>query len=220
MKNLSILVSEHYLLVVGGFDGNDLDTVELKSTKGPLPERLKSRLLSNFPVKIWAAAGATLGDASLPHVCGGYDGKKNRKECYVFHPQSNRWNISRQMSHARGGSGSATHPDHGWVIAGGLRDGDNLSSAEQTQDGKTFQPFASLPLPLSGHCLVSLGKGGGKGDFFLAGGWTGSVDSKKAFIYDAGSGSWRKVADMSTAREGKRNISRTFAQRFRLRPKK
>ena len=137
----------------------------------------------------------------MPHICGGRDkNNKDRKECYVLHPQSFRWNISGQMSQARSYNGSVTHPNHGWVIAGGGV-GANLSSAEQTKDGKTFRPFASLPLPLSSHGLVSLGKGGGRGDFFLTGGWTGSVRSEKAFIYDAGS--WREVADMPTARRGK-----------------
>ena len=180
-----------------------------------MPNRLESRRLGKFPVKLKGLAGVTLGDASLPHVCGGGDGSKPKKECYVFNPQSNRWNISGQMSQARAFSGSAAHPDHGWVIAGGFGGG---SSAEQTNDGKTLQPFAAPPLPLSFTfpCLVSLGKGGeGRGDFFLTGGTMGDVVSKKAFIYDAGS--WRDVADMPTARRGKTNISRTFAQRFCLR---
>ena len=118
-----------------------------------------------------------------------------------MHLPSFRWNISGQMSQARSYNGSVTHPNHGWVIAGGGV-GANLSSAEQTKDGKTFQPFASLPLPLREHGLVSLGKGGGRGDFFLVGGkTTGGDESKKAFIYDAGS--WRAVADMPTARYSK-----------------
>ena len=201
MINRSILVSEHYILVVGGEgdDKNLLDVVELKSTQDPLPDTLESPCLSKFPVKLKGLAGVTLGDASLPHVCGGGDGSNPQKECYVFHPQSNRWNVSGQMSQARAFSGSATHPDHGWVIAGGFGGG---SSAEQTNDGKTFRPFASPPLPLSFPfpCLVSLGKGGGRGDFFLAGGMAGDVASKKAFIYDAGS--WREMTDMPTARYG------------------
>ena len=105
------------------------------------------------------------------------------------------------MSQARAFSGSAAHPDHGWVIAGGFGGG---SSAEQTNDGKTLQPFAAPPLPLSFTfpCLVSLGKGGGggRGDFFLTGGMMGDVVSKKAFIYDAGN--WREMTDMPTARYG------------------
>ena len=121
------------------------------------------------------------------------------------------WGVSTLQREARSFSGSATHPDHGWVISGGYGGvrGDppiieyrRLSSAEQTKDGKIFQSFASLPLPLARHCLVSLGKGGGRGDFFLTGGeTTNDVVSKKAFIYDAGS--WREVADMPTVRYGK-----------------
>ena len=163
-----------------------------------MPNRLESRRLGKVPVKLKGFAGFTLGDASLPHVCGGGDGSKPKKECYVFNPQSNRWNISGQMSQARAFSGSAAHPDHGRVIAGGYG---GESSAEQTNDGKTLQPFAALPLPLMGPGLVSLGKGGGRGDFFLVGGETKpDVPSKKAFIYDAGN--WREMTDMPTARYG------------------
>ena len=201
------------LLVVGGDNkGDALDTVESISTDSSLPHR---RSLSNFPVKIWGAAGATLGDASLPYICGGEDEDYNdRNECWAYNPQNDMWGVSTLQREARSFSGSATHPDHGWVISGGYG-GDRgsrlsrylelhrLSSAEQTKDGKIFQSFASLPLPLARHCLVSLGKGGGRGDLFLTGGdRTGSLEpSKKAFIYDAGS--WREMADMPTARWGK-----------------
>ena len=91
-------------MVVGGEIGgpNDhvpTDTVELLGIKGPLPDGLKSNRLSKFPVKIGGAAGATLGDASLPHVCGGMDKDANsRNECYVFQPQSFRWNVTGQMN--------------------------------------------------------------------------------------------------------------------------
>ena len=205
MINYSMLVSEYYLLVVGGNDGNrfenNLDTVELISTKRHLPDRLKSRRLSNFPIKMRAAAGATLGDSSLPLICGGDDGSNHRKECYVYHPQSNRWNVSGQLSEARAFSGSATHPDYGLVIVSGRSDDGYITSAEQTKDGKAFRPFASLPLPLFAPGLVSLGKGGGKGDFFLTGGKTmDGVYSRKAFIYDKGS--WSQMANMATARGG------------------
>ena len=201
MINQSILVSEYYLLVIGGNDGNNLDKVEVLSTKGTLPDKLKSRRLSNFPVKIRAAALATLEHESLPHICGGYDGSNHLKECYVFHPQSNRWIVSGELTKGKGFSGSATHPSHGWVIAGGRNDDGYTSSAEQSQDGKTFQPFTSLPLPLFGPGFISLGKGGGRGDFFLVGGrMTSSNASKKTFIYDAGS--WVEMADMPTARGG------------------
>ena len=186
--------------MVGGNDGDNLfDTVESISTDSSLLDR---KNLNNFPVKISQAAGATLGDDSLPYVCGGVDDNKSRKGCWAYNPQNDSWDDSRlQMSEERVASGSVTHPDHGWVIAGGYAYDGIKSSAEQTKDWKTFRTFASLPLLLREPGLVSLDKGGGKGDFFLTGGRTIGRNSKKAFIYDAGS--WKGVADMPTARWGK-----------------
>ena len=190
----------------GGSNGIVHDTVDLLSFKGPLPQRLMSGR-SNFPIKIRGAVGTILGDASLPHVCGGEDKDRNElRECWAFNSYRNTWSVSGQMGETRSYSVSDTHPSHGWVIAGGDGDGfgygGSKSSAERTKDGTTFLPFTALPLALKEHGLVSLGVGG-KGDFFLTGGrTTGKRYNKNSFIYT--SGSWRKVADMPTARHGKK----------------
>ena len=103
------------------------------------------------------------------------------------------------MSEARYGSAAASHPSHGWVITGGSRNGGLLSSAESTRDGRTFRPFATIPLALSSHCLVSL-EGADSNDFLLTGGWDGRHYNKETFIYKQGV--WRQAQDMPTARSG------------------
>ena len=58
-----MFIPESYLFVVGGENHEHaIDTVELISVKGPLPERLRGR--KNFPVKITGAAGITLGECT------------------------------------------------------------------------------------------------------------------------------------------------------------
>ena len=106
------------------------------------------------------------------------------------------------MREKRAGAASAFNPKHGWVMTGGLSSGYNgLSSAERTRDGRSFEPFTELPIALSRHCLVSLD--GGNGDFFLTGGYSnGDGDSKKTYIYR--DSAWRQMADMPTARYGKK----------------
>ena len=196
-------------MVIGGSNdthGGNLDTVDLLSFNGSLPDKLKST--NNFPVAIAHAVGATLGDESVPHVCGG--GKVSVLEgpegngggyCWAYNPHHKMWNISGQMIEDRKFSAGATHPDHGWVITGRFFGFLQRSeSAEQTRDGKTFQQFTSLPHRLSHHCIVSLGKGGGRGDFFITGGWNKDT-AKRTLIYNAGA--WKEVADMPTARRGK-----------------
>ena len=188
-------------MVIGGSNdthGGNLDTVDLLSFNGSLPDKLKST--NNFPVAVSTAVGATLGDESVPHVCGGggkvsiLDDGNDQGYCWAYNPQRKMWNISGQMSEDRLFSAGATHPDHGWVITGRFF---KSESAEQTRDGKTFQQFTSLPHRLSHHCMVSLGKGGGRGDFFI----TGGRNEKRTLIYNAGA--WKKMADMPTARRGK-----------------
>ena len=179
-------------MVIGGkvpHDAYGVDTVELLSFNGTLPDKVKRP--NKFPVKIQQALGATLGDAFVPHVCGGSQGGRDEQKCWAYDPKRDAWNISGQMIHARSLNAGATHPDHGWVITGGYGGPD---SAEQTKDGKTFQNFTSLPFDIKSHCMVSLGKGGGRGDFSI------TVDNYM-LIHKAGT--WKQMANMPTARKRK-----------------
>ena len=105
------------------------------------------------------------------------------------------------MLEARWLSAAASHPDYGWVITGGW-DGGLKSTAEKTGDALTFEPFPTLPLALSSHCLVSL-DGGNNGDFLLTGGLDDGYNyNKKTYIFREGE--WRPMEDMPTARDGKK----------------
>ena len=57
-------------------------------------------------------------------------------------------------------------------------------------------PLADSPIPLYGHCLVSLNNGD---EVFVTGSAHGS--KKKALMYGASTDSWRDLADMPTARK-------------------
>ena len=93
---------------------------------------------------------------------------------------------------------------HGLVITGG-RNSTNLvpiSSAEKTTDGENFHGFPSLPIPLIGHCLVSLQNNGG---LFSTGGIAKDevrsgtyLGSGRSFIYDVSSNTWDEVDALPT----------------------
>ena len=198
------------ILVVGGMR---TDTVELLG----LRSGTESVKLGKLPKKIGEAVGTTLN--GIPHICGGMEDKsgslqgyvyEHLKECWAYNAQNDEWTVSGRMSEARSGAAAASHPSHGWVITGGSANPHpksgyrthEISTAESTRDGRSFQPFPQLPLGLGRHCLVSL-EGGDSGDFLLTGGkaaagWQGY--NKATFIYREGE--WRQVADMSTARNG------------------
>ena len=106
------------------------------------------------------------------------------------------------MQEARYLSAATSHPDHGWVITGGLPG--PKSSAELTRDGRSFQtaPDLELPLGLNQHCLVSLDRGD-SGEFFLTGGYNDDDGyNEKTYLFREGG--WRPVKDMPTARNGKK----------------
>ena len=87
---------------------------------------------------------------------------------------------------------------HGLVITGGRPPKllVPLSSAEKTTDGENFYGFPSLPIPLIGHCLVSLQNNGG---LFSTGGIAKDmVRSGRSFIYDVSSNTWDEVDALPT----------------------
>ena len=62
--------------------------------------------------------------------------------------------------------------------------------------GSPIRPSAESPIPLYGHCLVSLKNGD---EIFSTGSADGS--KKKALMYGASNDSWRELTDMPTARK-------------------
>ena len=98
-------------------------------------------------------------------------------------------------------SGYAWDHIHGFIMSGGqgMDDDDKpLAHVETTSDGVTFNHFASLPVGLSHHCLVSLNNAG---DLFLSGGHDGEDHLGNTYMFLNNKGSWDPVEAMPTARD-------------------
>ena len=102
------------------------------------------------------------------------------------------------MKEARAWAAAAHHQDKGFIVTGGSS-GYLLSSTEISKDGVTFEDFTPLPIAVYGHCMVALNDPD-DGDFFVAGGSTGSF-SKRVFIHK--DDQWNEMTEMPTARRGK-----------------
>ena len=93
---------------------------------------------------------------------------------------------------------AAHHKELGFLITGAYSP--SKSSTEITTDGVNFDQFTPLPIKLYGHCLLALDSD--YGDFFTAGGVSDGNRIKRAFIHK--DSQWTEVAEMPTARNGKK----------------
>ena len=190
-----------FLMIVGGYGGRELDTVELKSqsSDAPLPECLSSPR-GNFPIKLQNAVGTFLGGRVI--VCGGRDNNYNDlSTCWSYDPAEDRWTEDGRMQEEKTRSAATLNTGTGneWFVSGGYGNGEYKSSVERTSDGRNFETFPqSMPITLSSHCLVSLDGDGG--DLFVTGGWDGSGYNSRTFIHKAGA--WMEMERMPTPRLG------------------
>ena len=189
-----------YLMIVGGWNGSYVDTVELMSLSpdNPIPECLTSPR-GNFPKRISGAVGMTLEGRVI--VCGGrgtnYVYADGYSTCWAYDAAEDKWTEDGQMQEKGVWSADALSPKYGWVISGGLGDGlKKLSSVKHSHDARNFQMLTPMPIALDSHCLVSLG--GNTGELFVAGGVSaGRLNDKTYILKD---GVWEEKEKMPTAR--------------------
>ena len=120
---------------------------------------------------------------------------------HSLHTILSRTALFYSMREKRRFSAGAFHPEHGWMISGGLGDGERLlPSSEVTRDGISFEEFPALPIALYTHSIVALD--GDYGDFLVTGGHPGGTRyNARTFIFK---NEWTEVKRMPTARDGKK----------------
>ena len=135
------------LVVTGRYSGSD--RIEIIKPNGAVKICPQS---SNYPLKVWVAAGGYSNNEGSLSICGGTDGSKNRAECYTL--ENSKWEAAGSLVNARSRH-RASHITTGIWMTGGHNGGQNLASTELLlPDGKvTSGP--NLPEARDRHCQLS-----------------------------------------------------------------
>ncbi len=150
--------------------------------------------LSDYPEKVWGAAGGLLFD-STPVICGGHAWANVSKSCHQVDTDGGTTYLFDLMEQ-RHASGFTMRDDGTLWIAGGWSGESSLRSTELVSTwGSTKGP--DLPVPLWGHCMLMVNSN----TAMITGGKDYPTES---WLYDldADTGKWTSVPSMTTGRHG------------------
>ena len=126
---------------------NKFEIVDLEGTSS------KCKLMPVYPFPVGYSAAA-FGLNEKPTVCGGFDGSKQKSECYTL---DSTWQKLTDMYQALADAQLTLSPfvnksDH-LVLSGG-NDGSVAYDGVGVFNGKTWESLASLPKMVSLHCML------------------------------------------------------------------
>ena len=174
------------ILVIGGYNdelGSYVDTVEVVDLLG---ENSDCAPIAPYPIPIAWAAGAIID--GRPRVCGGEGPFTD--QCYQYLYESNQWeNLQPSLQEARSDAGSGMVNSATWLITGGWDGIDpptDTTEVWSSVDGLFLEFGPDLPLPLRGHCQVTLNYS----YVFVLGGYDGSDYSLSFNVLDWDAEEW------------------------------
>lgn len=186
------------LMVIGGYDGQFLDDVELVDLADAGNSCGKT---APYPYPVADSVGFWF--QNQPWVCGGEGSTSDRyKECYAYDANADEWTLKTSMATARAFAAKTTvkNGDELW-ISGGKDDNNNLlRSVEVLQSDGTFTSGPDLPEPIAQHCI----EGVDDNRVFVSGGDVvgDNVGNKKAYMYSFVSQTWDSLPPMLEDRFG------------------
>jgi N-acetylneuraminic acid mutarotase len=201
-SHTSTLLGDGSVIVVGGLDGDGLDSGALLSSELFNPSS-KTWTLTNTQPSI---TPSVLGAVRLPSgdvlVAGGTSpdvgyGQQAVADAELFEPSSQMWASIASMSTARQGHTVTLLQDGRILVAGGVdENGNGLASAEIFDPASpTWSTTGSMSTPRAGHSATLLPDGR-----VLVAGGTDSAGT--AEIFDPSSSTWSPTGSMSAARTG------------------
>ena len=153
-----------------------------------------------FPIDESLSLYGTLLEEERPVLCG-FSERENA--CYYYQINEMRWSLkSTTILEERSHASSTNYGTGTWIITGGQIHLNGapvlLESSELLKDNK-FVQGPLLPLPLSGHCTVSLFRS----QILLAGGYGEQSHLKTAFILELEEEiTWRNLTRMHYGKFG------------------
>jgi hypothetical protein len=166
------------VLICGGYNTDTCEVINLASSASTCKNP------PNFPARVHSAIGG-LGFKGNPIICGGYQNNDRSNKCYSL--ENNQWVSLASMNSVRVYAASAQLQDFKLLVTGGEDASDSdLNSAEMlTEEGWEIN-IPSLPVFISGHCMVTINST----TVMAIGGWQNSQHSGKTFYFTFGEESW------------------------------
>jgi N-acetylneuraminic acid mutarotase len=151
-----------------------------------------------FPARVSAAIGG-LGFKENPIICGGYQNDDRSNKCYSL--ENNEWVSSASMNSVRVGAAAAQLQDGKLLVTGGYDDSDilvhaYLNSAEMLTEEGWESNIPSLPVTISGHCMVTVNST----TVMVIGGFQNRQYSGKTFYFTFGKESWTEGPELKNKR--------------------
>lgn len=185
------------IYAIGGYDGitSCLKTVELYDPHTDAWTLLPTHMNTS----------RSMHDAAVLHSCiyvvGGYDGSADLASCEVYDPETNRWDMLRDMHSPRCMASVGVVGDRVYVV-GGCDCSQSLASVEvlcleTAGGGGEWQLVAEMNEPRSGHGVGVVGR-----RLYALGGYRGATLGYSSSIecYDVETNSWNVVATMNAER--------------------
>ncbi len=176
---------------------NFLDEAEVHNMK---ELRSCSNLVTRYPLGVELAIG--LKHDNKFTICGGWDGFDAQTDCYSY--TYNRWDIeSFSMNPPRFAAMSVEIRPGEWLIMGGHNQGTTggaftaFSDTKLVANGILIDGPTTLPEPIYGGSAVMLNDT----HMFVAGGFTGSVNSVNNYMYNVALDQWTQIASRESATE-------------------
>ncbi len=134
------------MLIVGGFDGNSLERVEIHDL-----ENASATLndIPPYPTKNYGMAVGVFQD--VVKACGG---AANPNTCYDYHPERKIWSESTPMLFGRYHH-AASFIEKLWLLSGSSGSTGGHTSTEKW-DGSAFAEGTSLQRGMHGHCQLTV----------------------------------------------------------------
>ena len=170
-NTLNLFVSGYTKVLVGTgltSSGNRSDKFEIVDLENTMTY---CKSVPNYPLAINSPA-AGLGSNEKPTICGGFDGKNRRSECYILEISWQQLpSLNQPVNLAEFSPSPFANKHHQLILSGGYTGSESFATVQVLSQEK-WESLPSLPKRLNGHCMLLMNSTtlmtvGGYSDTFL-----------------------------------------------------
>ena len=168
------------VMIVGGFNGDNLDDVEIVS----LNDTSTCMKPADYPLTLKGMVG-TFGNR-MALVCGGYYNGSSTSDCFSYDFDDGIWLPQASMGEERSYAGAVMLNDSHWWITGGYGAGLLISTELYNLESHLVSPFHNLPIATDYHFVLKIDES----RFFLC---CGRAMPRKSYILDLETEIWNET---------------------------